>query len=226
MRCGKSDCLTQRFHSSFTLSPCCCLFVSAWGWSLARGSDLQYKSPLLAQSDTIRLLDRLLAPYYPSVCMSVFISACWHVAQSVNTDRRRDGAKNTHTPVSLCVAHAHAHANAHSQMHTRVRAHSGVHADAHTHTHAYTGYVVHNLCSVTWISLASVKAAARAHASTEHAAGKASSQCARQMTEDTWASSHVHKTAQIKANFYVPDSTHFPPFIFQTFLKLLESIGA
>lgn len=85
----------------------------------------------------------------------------------------------------------------------------------HTHTHAYTGYVVHNLCSVTWISLASVKAAARAHASTEHAAGNASSQCARQMTEDTWASTHVHKTAQIKANYYVPDSTPFPPSYFK-----------
>lgn len=122
---------------------------------------------------TVLLLDRLLAPYYPSVCMSVFISACWHVAQSVNTDRRRDGAKtHTHTHTCIPARSTHAYTNARSPMSVYARA------------RAYPGCVVHNLCAVTWISLASVKAAVRAHASTEHAAGKPSSQCARQKTGD------------------------------------------
>lgn len=150
------------------------------------------------------------------VCVHLCVLTCCTECKHRQTAWWRE--KHTYTCIPVCSTY--------TRKCTLTNAHSCAHADAHTHTHAYTGYVVHNLCSVTWISLASVKAAARAHASTEHAAGKASSQCARQMTEDTWASTHVHKTAQIKANYYVPDSTPFPPFIFQTFLKLLGLLSA
>lgn len=49
-----------------------------------------------------------------------------------------------------------------------------------------------NVCYVTWISVASVKAVARAHASTEHAAGMPYSLYTHKMTTDLDTHTHTH----------------------------------
>lgn len=55
-----------------------------------------------------------------------------------------------------------------SQLYTRTNTHT--HPPTYTHA-GYISHLFHSLWNVTWISRASVKAAARAHASVEHAAG-------------------------------------------------------
>lgn len=71
-----------------------------------------------------------------------------------------------------------------------------------THTHARTlrlrlRWFMDCVCCVTWISVASVKAAARAHASTEHAAGMQHSLSTHTTIAYLETHAHMHYYAQL-----------------------------
>lgn len=97
----------------------------------------------------------------------------------------------------------------------------------HTRTHTHAGYVshlFHSLWNVTWISRASVKAAARAHASVEHAAGmfysfseqKSNCRCDARMERSTNLPGEKCRN-KIKQCCQV---TSWPKSVFATFLTL------
>lgn len=122
---------------------------------------------------------------------------------SLNTVRCNcDVPMYTFTPTQECITHGKIckHWQTTTQAahtHTCIPALNRYrHANMHVYTHRlrWRG-VMDDVYYVTWISVASVKAAARGHASTEHAAGMPYSWCTYKMTtdSDTHACTHTLK---------------------------------
>lgn len=186
MSCCKSHFSTKRLHSPrFFLLVCLCVKLMShkrkWFTAQQPSASTVRRAPLIRQTPLA------LLPFSVHVCVHLRVLTCCTQCKHRQTAWWRS---TTHMCLYPSVEHTH----------TRARIRTRRWSFALVRRRARAGYAVHNLCAVTWISLAGVRAAVRAHASTEHAAGKPSSQRVRLNGRRRTAVKQRTQSAQIKAN--------------------------